>query len=181
MVSFQDIQTAYYMVAATGVLVAAVFYVLNLRENQKNARVSLTTNLMQTLNSPAGLKQQIELGRTEWVDYEDFERKYGTENNVDSASARLSIWYAYNSLGELLKRGMVDEDTLYSATGWSAVWIWKRFESVIPEHRSRYMSRDQWTGFEFLANRMLSKMKKADPSFNFPVSFDKYVPKSDVY
>ena len=30
MVSFEEIQAAYYMVAATGVLVAAVYYVMNL-------------------------------------------------------------------------------------------------------------------------------------------------------
>ncbi|MCX6655794.1 MAG: hypothetical protein NTY03_11860, partial [Candidatus Bathyarchaeota archaeon] len=34
---------AYYMVAATGVLVAAVFYILNLRISQKNQELSLKT------------------------------------------------------------------------------------------------------------------------------------------
>jgi len=163
------------MVAATGVLVAAAFYILNLRDNRKNVRIMLTNNIMQTLYSPTGVRHQIELARSEWADYEDFEKKYGTENNLESASTRLSMWYTYNTLGDLLKKGMVDEDTLYSATGWGVVWLWKRFESIIPEHRRRYMSRDQWTGFEFLANRMLAKMKEADPSYSFPVTYDKYV------
>ncbi|MDH5364755.1 MAG: hypothetical protein OEY99_02855 [Aigarchaeota archaeon] len=41
MVSFEEIQAAYYMVAATGVLVAAVFYVLNLRISRRNQELSL--------------------------------------------------------------------------------------------------------------------------------------------
>jgi len=41
MVSFEEIQAAYYMVAATGVLVAAVFYVLNLRISRRNQDLSL--------------------------------------------------------------------------------------------------------------------------------------------
>lgn len=36
MVSVEEIQVAYYMVAATGVLIAAVFYILNLRISQRN-------------------------------------------------------------------------------------------------------------------------------------------------
>ena len=35
MVDMAQIQTAYYMVAATGVLVAAVYYVMTLRTTQR--------------------------------------------------------------------------------------------------------------------------------------------------
>jgi hypothetical protein len=41
MVDLAEIQTAYYMVAATGVLVAAVFYILNLRISQRNQELML--------------------------------------------------------------------------------------------------------------------------------------------
>jgi len=41
MVDLVEIQAAYYMVAATGVLIAAVFYILNLRISQKNQELML--------------------------------------------------------------------------------------------------------------------------------------------
>ena len=41
MASFEEIQASYYMVAATGVLLAAVFYILNLRISQKNQEISM--------------------------------------------------------------------------------------------------------------------------------------------
>jgi hypothetical protein len=41
LVSFEEIQAAYYMVAATGVLVAAIFYILNLRISQRNQELML--------------------------------------------------------------------------------------------------------------------------------------------
>ena len=175
MVDLTEIQAAYYMVAATGVLVAAAYYIMNLRENRKNMRVTLTNNIMLNLGTPTGMKQIIELLQMEWTDYEDFERKYGTENNLESASVRLSLWYTYNTLGELLRRGLVDENTLYNAMGWGVVSIWKKFESVVAEHRRRYMSRDQWTGFEYLAGRMLARMKAVDPSYVVPETYDKYI------
>jgi hypothetical protein len=36
LVELFEIQAAYYMVAATGVLIVAVFYILNLRISQRN-------------------------------------------------------------------------------------------------------------------------------------------------
>ena len=43
MVSFEEIQTAYYMVAATGVLIAAIYYVYNIRVTQGNMKQTLET------------------------------------------------------------------------------------------------------------------------------------------
>jgi len=48
MVSFEEIQAAYYMVAATGVLIAAVFYVLNLRISRKNQELMLKAQEQST-------------------------------------------------------------------------------------------------------------------------------------
>ena len=53
MVGFEEIQTAYYLVVATGVLLAAFYYALNLRETMKNRRITLTTTLMQPFLSRA--------------------------------------------------------------------------------------------------------------------------------
>ena len=47
MVELAEIQAAYYIVAATGVLVAATYYILNLRETNKNRRITLTNTMMQ--------------------------------------------------------------------------------------------------------------------------------------
>jgi len=41
LVDLAEIQAAYYMVAATGVLIAAVFYILNLRISQRNQELML--------------------------------------------------------------------------------------------------------------------------------------------
>jgi hypothetical protein len=38
LVDLAEIQAAYYMVAATGVLVAAVYYVMTLRTTQRNMK-----------------------------------------------------------------------------------------------------------------------------------------------
>ena len=47
MVTIEEIQAAYYMVAATGVLVAAVYYIYNIRVNQKAVKTTLETRQTQ--------------------------------------------------------------------------------------------------------------------------------------
>jgi len=41
MVDLAEIQAAYYMVAATGVLVAAAYYLMNIRTNQRNQELKM--------------------------------------------------------------------------------------------------------------------------------------------
>jgi hypothetical protein len=42
MVDLAEIQAAYYMVAATGVLVAAIYYIQNMREAERNKKIQLS-------------------------------------------------------------------------------------------------------------------------------------------
>ena len=47
MVDLAEIQAAYYMVAATGVLVAAGYYILNMRASQRNMQLTLEARQTQ--------------------------------------------------------------------------------------------------------------------------------------
>ena len=49
MVDLSLLQSVSYIAGALGVCVAAAYYVMNLRENRKNGRVTLTNNLMMNL------------------------------------------------------------------------------------------------------------------------------------
>ena len=176
MVDLIVLQSLSYVAAAIGVCVAGIYYAMVLREQSRNRRVTLTSNLMQTIFSPNGVRNFLDLIHMEWTDYSDFESKYGTENNLDSASVRISIWSTLNVLGELLREGLVDLNTLYNAIEFFTVLIWDKFEPVVKEHRRRYMSRDQWTGFEYLAGKMLAVMKEKDSEYKVPKTYDKYIP-----
>jgi len=61
MVSFEEIQTAYYMVAATGVLVAVIYYIINLRYNMKEKEMEISRIFTSDYTSDQGgyLKPEI--------------------------------------------------------------------------------------------------------------------------
>jgi hypothetical protein len=179
LVDLAEIQAAYYMVAATGVLVAAIFYVLNLRATQRNMRVALTSTLMGNILDDKVWRKWLDLLYMEWSDYDDFERRYGTdagEEGMDNASKRLALWNYYNTLGNLLRRGLVDRETLYDANGMTCSYIWAKFRLVIEEHRRRYSGKDAYSGFEYLVNEMLRMKAERDSSWKVPENFAKYIP-----
>jgi len=176
MVDLALLQSVSYIAGAVGVCLAAAYYIINLGESRKNRKITLTTNLMQMFQTPDTMKHMLEFLHMEWNDYGDFEAKYGTENNIESASVRLSMWQSLSTLGELLRVSLVDEDTIYSAMGWSVAALWQKFESVVKEHRKRYMSIDQWSGFEYLGDRMYARISRVDSGYKIPATYDKFLP-----
>jgi hypothetical protein len=90
-----------------------------------------------------------------WVDYDDFEKKYGSDYNLDNFSKRMWAWFSYDALGNLLRQGLADLDTIYNSSTISILWTWVKFKPVIEEQRRRYNGRDTLTGFEYLSDELM--------------------------
>ena len=162
MVSFEEIQTAYYMVAATGVLVAAAYYVMTLRTSQRNMKHTLETRqaqfmiqLNESMTNVEMWKNYIELMNMEWTDIDDFEKKWGTGGNVEAAAKRLSLWWRYGILGQLLQRGLVDREWSYRAFSNMAIQQWFKWEPIIMRVRKLFNDPQYGEEFEYLAKEMI--------------------------
>ena len=71
----------------------AVYYAMVLREQRRNMRLTLETrrigvveNMIGMLHNSEGWKINYEIMNYEWSDYDDFERKYGSDFNVARAT-----------------------------------------------------------------------------------------------
>jgi hypothetical protein len=111
----------------------------------------------------------------EWKDYDDFERKYGSDSNLNNFALRQSMFYQMDVLGNLLKSGLADSETIYNTIGMGAVWTWSKFKSVLEENRRRYTGKDAFSGLEYLANEMLTMKMQRDPSYKIPETFARYI------
>jgi hypothetical protein len=137
LVDLAEIQAAYYMVAATGVIVAAAYYVMNLRvqrenmrEASKNRKIALTNTLLQTLTSEAGLKRYISLVSMEWKDWADFDRKYDSKVNEDNFVMRALFASNCSNIGYLLKEGVIDVESVYQLCGEEIMDVWLKLKPV---------------------------------------------------
>ena len=86
------------------------------------------------------------------------------------------MFYQLNSLGELLRSGLADGDTLFSTVGVGATWTWLKFKSVLEENRRRYSGKYFLSGFEYLADEMMKIRRVKDPDYKIPETFTRYIP-----
>ena len=171
-----DAQTLSIVFAGLSVGIAAIYYSFTLRINQRNNKIALTTSIMQTLLSEEAQRRWIDLINMEWTDYDDFERKYGSDVNPDNYAKRATVLNSCNVLGHLLTKNVADAETFYHAGTNTAIWIWEKFKPVILENRRRYSASNAFDGLEYLAEEMMKITRKADPSYEVPKTFAKYIP-----
>jgi hypothetical protein len=160
MVSFQDIQTAYYMVAATGVLVAAAYYVINMRATQQNLKQTLETRQTHLFMELYGVFRDKEFQRDiatiyniwQWSDYDDFEAKYGRTTHPDEYSSYLSVVNFFGGLGTLVKRGMIDPSIVKDLMGGVVTRFWEKIMPLTLETRVRRSWPDYDNEVEHLYN-----------------------------
>jgi hypothetical protein len=159
LVTIEEIQATYYMVAATGVLVAAAYYILNLRVSQRNQEISLknqelsqkTQELMlkaqeQTLEtrqvqlfmqyfnfwmSPGYLEKFVELLNQQWSDFDDYMEKYGYGNNPSGFQAYATIENYYGGLGLLVRRGLVDPHLVHDLMDTDIINYWDKMRPIL--------------------------------------------------
>jgi hypothetical protein len=185
------VDVTYQMVLSTlqtvGLLVGIFYYIMTLRNTSRNQQLTLETRRMQIImdidqemKSFETYKKIIELINMEWEDYDDFERKYGSDNNPENFAKRFSLLYRLNSIGILVKDGFFDVDTVYDLLGEvSSIWLWKKFEPIIKETRIRYNVPTALSDFEFLYNELIKVREQKGFSVPVTETFAKYIPDSN--
>ena len=131
---------------------------------------------MAALTGYEGNKIAIELINMEWKDYDEFERKYGSDNNPDNYAKRNTLWGAYNMMGIALKRGLVDKDLLFETLGYGIIACWAKFEGILKEIRRRYNQPTASEKFEYLAEESYKWFKEKGYDIQVSDTFYRYIP-----
>ena len=123
MVDLVVLQSVSYTAGALSVVLGVIYYAINLRETNKNRRITTTTTLVQSLLTLEMLKIEGELYQMTWKDYEDFRNKYDSSVNIDNFSKRMKLWGIYEVIGNLYKSGLLNMQSLFCVTSISIVNI----------------------------------------------------------
>ena len=165
MVDLTEIQTAYYMVAATGVLVAAAYYIFNMKTTLETRRIAMIESISSRIANDEGQMRYFELMNYQWTDYEDFERKYGSPNNLRAAAKRYALWNDFNTMGMILRKGLVKAEDVYNMGFGGIPLFWEKYGPIVEESRVRYNGKEYSKDMEFLAGEMLRYVQSRDPSY----------------
>jgi len=170
-----DAQTVGVLVTAASVSLAAIYYSLTLRTNQRNIKMNLETRQSQfmsqisdEINSVESWETIFELLAMEWTDWEDFEKRYGSSGNPESAARRLALFGKLENVGWLLKNGVLEPEWVYRQFHMNVSMVWLKFEPQIMQMRKSFHSPTVFIGFEYLGRKILEIDKVKVPDAVIP-------------
>jgi hypothetical protein len=166
------------LVAIFGVIAGFTYYVMTVRNTNRIRRTQLL-GLMYTENKEEDWTRWNELMSMEWEDYDDFERKYGSDYNPDSYGKRMLTWTKMNSFGIMLRDGVIDVTTAYDMWDIWPIWTWMKFETIFREQRIRYKMPRFMKWFEYLYTELIKEGKRRGHTIEAPDNYISYVPDID--
>jgi len=140
-----DISTVSIVLASTSVMAAAIYYILQIRQQTKVRQTDLVTRLYSTFASLEFQEAWHKIYFTEFKDYDDFVEKIGGK--------RWPVLIFYEEVGVLLHRKLIDIGLVDDLLGNSIRTLWEKIRYVMEEARKRYDPRF-YKYFEYLYNEM---------------------------
>ena len=140
------------IVTIVGVIAGLSYYVMTVRNQNKARQIQLIAQLADSTSAEAQ-KRAYPLLSYQWEDYDDFERKYGSDVDLEGYAVRYGVWSMMNRTGFLLKEGLISMDMLVGSLGGQlgAMWQWRKFEPIIRKQREIYKMPLLFQWWEYLA------------------------------
>lgn len=152
-----DIQTVSIAIASTGVFVAAIYYILQLRHQTRTRQTDLVFRLYTAFGSKEMRKTWEKVTTREDLDFESYRKKFGlTDVN--------EVGWFFEGVGVLLYRGLIDiavVDDLFS----SPIKIsWEKMKHIAEGERKQFGRPQIWEWWEYLYNEMQKREQKLQQS-----------------
>ena len=151
------------MVAATGVLIAAIYYILNIRTTLQTRQAQLFMPIYVTYSSVEFIKARNEVMNYQFKDFDDYLSKYGYEVNPDAAAKGTMINAYLEGIGVLMKRGLIDPSIVDDLMSGVIITYWEKYQSYLLEYRKRHDWPQAGEYVEYLYNKIkpiASKQRK---------------------
>ena len=175
MVDLAMLQVVRDLVAIFGVIAGFSYYVMTVRNAQKTRELSLKAqeltlkaqeqaletrqaqlymNLYATYHSPEFRELLYKIMfHQEWKDYDEWKEKYGEENYQELVAFGSVMGY-FNGLGLLVRKGLIDVDTVYELLSSFVLWVWEKHLPIVQVKRDE-SNRPFWNEFEYLYNEIM--------------------------
>jgi hypothetical protein len=151
-----DIQTVSIAIASASVVAGVVYYALQLRLQTKSRKTDAFWRVYQSFNSKEFIEAQFKVWNLDFKDYNDFLKKYGSPFAESSVATAIGIvCNLYEGAGELLYRGLVDQE---SVSDIPSRMVWRKVKPIVEGARIQYNFPLLYDRFEYLCN----EMKKRD-------------------
>jgi len=139
-----ELSTIRDLVTIFGVIAGFSYYVLTVKNTQKNQQLQLETrqaqlymSLLDRWNTAEFSKQRYDSYNMEWTDLDDFRQKYNRKTNSDIFASWNTFGRTILGLAELKRKGLIDVDFLDGMMLADILNWWVRFGSLEKESWER--------------------------------------------
>jgi hypothetical protein len=144
------IETIALVLTGLSITASILYYTTVLGNAEKARQRELIYQKYQNISVDYSRAYNDVILMSDWNDYEEFDKKYGRNNNPDAAAKWMYITRVYNLAGIYLEEG-ADPDLLFKLYPAPAVInLWEMFGPIFLERRVRYNDPDRSKSFEFL-------------------------------
>jgi len=178
MVDILLLQTVSIAIASAGILIAAIYYLLQIRHQTRMRQTDLVMRLYRDWGSEDLQKAAATIVGLEFKDYDDYVKKYMP--SLIESSAWASIWYVgwfFNGIGVLLQGKLADAEQIDNLFGYMILSIWEKIEPVIKGMKKQVppTSGEQRTleWFEYLYNEMKKREQKLHRYSSGSLNYDR--------
>jgi hypothetical protein len=142
-----DIQTVSIAVASAGVLVAAIYYALQIRQQTKLRQTDLVMRLFSHFGSKEFQDSWQRITNAEFKDYDDFVKNYG---KVDA----WGVFMFFEGMGLLVHRERAYFSVVDELVSGPVKSTWEKMKPVIEGYRKHHNQQQFCEWFEYLYNEM---------------------------
>ena len=168
--SMVDAQTVGVLVTAASVTVAAIYYMITLRNNQRNLKTSLDTRQAQLLmnvyskyTDPIYIQSYKQaIANMNWSNPEDYVKKY-PPMSPESMAVELVFNY-YEGIGVLVEEGLLDVELVAKLMSGHIIPLWEKYSPLILEARKQRGTPRVDDKTEYLYN-MLRRVRPTEFSY----------------
>jgi len=159
-----DIQTVSVAFASASIVVAVVYYILQIQHQKKMRQTDLIMRLYSTFDSREFQEAWVETLRMEFKDYKDYLEKYGSDSAKSAYVSVNMLAGFFEGLGILLHRNLIDitlVDDLFSS---DIILTWHKMKPLVEGWRKQFNRSQMSEWFEYLANEMKKREQKLQQS-----------------
>jgi hypothetical protein len=148
-----DVTSVSAIVAAVGVLIGVVYYIMEMRHQTKIRQTELVMGLYSQFSSLEFQKIWGEIQKREAKDYDDYRHKYGTAE-LNSVSV------FFEGIGILLKRKLIGIELVDDMFTSPIKRTWEKVKDITLEARKVRDEPEIFEWFEYLYNEMKNREQK---------------------
>jgi hypothetical protein len=159
-----DYSTISIVFTGLSISIAAFYYILTLRNTQKNQQLQLETRqaqlFMQMYNrADDALHESFNhIMRIEYRDFRDYWEKYGPDSNDDMSPHIRQMAYFLEGLGVLVKERLLSMRLVALTWAGTSRMFWDKLSPIIDEWREEIGYPRLWSETEYLCKELIKYM-----------------------